>query len=138
MPTALKQITTRAKAIRSKHPRMDWKTAVQQASKEYKRGKLSGPKRKAAKRVVRKVARKAAPRVHRAASKKAAGVFAGVFAGTGNTLGSCISGAQRVVENQIGKLVVQQVKAKGVRDKRKIGKTIAAKKVTLRKLCGIK
>lgn len=133
MSTALTKITTRAKAIRSKHPRMDWKTAVQTASKEYKRGKLSGPKKRTANKAVRKAVRKSSSRTHRSASKKAAGVFAG-----NGTLGSHISAGQKIIENQIGALVVRQIKAKGVRNKRKLGKQINEQKSKLRKLCNIK
>lgn len=44
--TALKKITTRAKAIRKKKPGISWNTAIKTASKEYKGGKISGVKKK--------------------------------------------------------------------------------------------
>ncbi len=71
--TALKKITARVKTLRKKHPKAKYKRLQQQAGKEYKAGKLknktarkkvSGVKRKSAKKVVRrKAARKRTPKV---------------------------------------------------------------------------
>lgn len=46
--TALKKITTRAKAIRRAHPNMTWMSAVKKASAEYRGsgGKKKSPKKK--------------------------------------------------------------------------------------------
>lgn len=70
---ALKKINARAKALRKRHPKASYKSLQKQAGKEYKAGKLkkrparkkvSGIKRKAAKKVVRrKTARKRTPKV---------------------------------------------------------------------------
>lgn len=56
--TALKKITTRAKAIRRAHPGKAWKTAVKEAGREYRSGKIKTKKRPV-KRVIHKRAKRA-------------------------------------------------------------------------------
>jgi hypothetical protein len=70
MANALKKITTAAKKIRKKNPRISWKSAVKKAGTMYRGGKLKAKKRKvsgasvgAAKKSRRKKRRVSVPRV---------------------------------------------------------------------------
>jgi hypothetical protein len=51
--SALKKITTEAKRIRKLHPSQSWKSAIKEAGRKYRTGKISGVKKK---RPVRKKA----------------------------------------------------------------------------------
>lgn len=68
--SALKKITTAAKAYRKKHPGASWKSAVKKAGTAYRTGKLK-PKRKPAKKAAKKrVVRKRVVRKKTIARKK--------------------------------------------------------------------
>lgn len=64
---ALKKITAEAKRIRKKHPRTSWKSAIKEAGRKYRTGKISSPRPKPA-----KVAKVGAKKRKRAVKKKAA------------------------------------------------------------------
>lgn len=65
---ALKKITAEAKRIRKRHPSQSWKSAVKEAGRKYRTGKISGvrrsgvKKKKVAKRPRKRVAGKAVKR----------------------------------------------------------------------------
>lgn len=63
---ALKKITAEAKRIRKKHPRTSWKSAVKEAGRKYRTGKISAPRPKPA-----KLAKVGAKKRKRAVKKKA-------------------------------------------------------------------
>lgn len=125
MPSALKKITTRAKAIRRIHGG-SWKAAIKKAGAEYRGGRIGSVKRK-----------KAAPKKRRAAVRKIKKFHAaeGRAIKSLGSVSSHLSSAKKMLEHEIGKLEVQRYKAKKKSVKRKIGKRIAAKKSKYRKLC---
>jgi hypothetical protein len=49
MSNVLKKITTRAKALKKKHPNAQWKTLVKQAGREYRTGTIPKKRKKVAK-----------------------------------------------------------------------------------------
>jgi hypothetical protein len=130
--SALKKITTRAKAIRRLHGG-SWKAAIKKAGAEYRGGKRMGSVRKK-----RRVKRK---RVGSVKSRTTVKRVKRLHAAEGRaikSLGSVSSHmamARNQLKEQIGWGEAQRFAANKKSTKRKIGKRIAALKSKYRKLC---
>ena len=125
--TTLKKITAEAKRIRKKSPGMKWLSAVKQAGAKYRGGKLGG-KKKATKR--RPVARKGSSK--RSAPRKRAAPR--VARRPSGSVASHISEVKKLLKERLGRALVAKDQAKGIRNKKLKGKTVAAIKAQLRKL----
>lgn len=125
--TFIGRVAARAKQIRKAQPNIKWQTAIKRASLEL-RGKVKNkPVKKTVMRRRKKTTVSGMPvigRVRRTASaprKK-------------TTVNSTLAKAKNMLLDEIGNLAAKQFKARLKRDKKKIGKKIAAAKSKYRKL----
>lgn len=152
MSNIIKQISTRAKQIRKKHPAIKWQTAIKQASRELK-GKSNPVIKKAGKKkskvkvwqtgtsvTVADRKRKAKPPGKRLSKKgkvyyerrKNRSDKPGMLSGISST--SLKTALRNRLEDKLGKEFVRKTKAATKTAKRKIQKAITATKTELRKL----
>lgn len=110
---ALKKITDRAKQIRKKNPGKKWATAVKEAGRDYRSGKISGTRSKSAPKKV-------------GAKKKTAGTRR-TFIGSVGTVsgGSLESQLKKKLTEQLGWMLVQVRTEKTVTQKRALNKKAA-------------
>jgi hypothetical protein len=124
--TRLKQITTRAKAIRKKHPAMKWISAVREASRQIMSGKKKAPASPSKKRKVRshKPTAKRPARHGRPARKHSSKI----------TASGHLARAKKILEVNLGAAEVRKFKATTARVRRKAAKYIAALKKRYKKI----
>jgi hypothetical protein len=128
--SALQLITAQAKKLQAKKPGAKWVNLVKEASRDYNAGKLGGggAARKPAKRAKKKRTKAPRPtrvprlgRVNHKRQKKA-----------GGTVSGHVAAAKSIIADKISKLIVRQSNATNKRDRKAIGKEIAAEKQKLR------
>lgn len=106
--TALRKITTRAKAIRKKHPGKSWKAAIKQAGADYRTGKISGvKKRQPAKARSRTRRRVGAPGVTKFKSPKRVVDVTHYAGGVVGSISDHKRAAKRQTEEKLAWLLVQ-------------------------------
>jgi hypothetical protein len=110
MANALKKITDRAKQIRKKQPGKKWATAVKEAGRDYRAGKISGTK---------------SPRKISGAKKKSPAKKRSIGSATPPTGGSLEAQLKKKLTEQLGWMLVQVRTAKGVTQKRALNKKAA-------------
>lgn len=112
----------KAATLRRKNKRLTVPQSVKLAAKQAK--KKGAPRRAAAKKVARK----------KVTRKRAVGAMPVISGVGGPSVASQIAATKRAVLAEIGLLEARKFAAKKVTDKRKIAKSIAAKKALFRKL----
>lgn len=138
MPTtALQKIVTEAKKLQKQHPRMEWKAAIQKASKRYKAGTLGKPAAAKKAAVKRKPAKKAAAK-RPAAKRPAARVQKSKPVKVGlvphGTVVSHVNAAIKLLEGSLQANMLRHFNAKTKAEKRQISKAIADTKQQIKRL----
>lgn len=108
---ALKKITDRAKQIRKKNPGKKWATAVKEAGRDYRSGKISG---------IRSAPKKVGAKKKAVRSRRTSVGSVGTASG-----GSLESQLKKKLTEQLGWMLVQVRTAKTVTQKRALNKKAA-------------
>lgn len=133
--SALKKITTRAKAIYKKGG--TWKGAIKKAGVEYRSGKISGVKRKKVGAVKRKKVGAVKRRKVGAVKRKRVGAVKRKKVGSPRKVGSIAThkaAARAMVKEALGWNMVNQSTAKTVKAKKRLAKRTAKLKKELKAL----
>lgn len=138
-PAVLKKITSRAKALRRKHPTAKWTNLIKQASREIK-GKAPA-KAKRSKRRVSSVkyidkgeAKNVRPsKVYRIQRSKK-GTFKGYKRVAGATVAQHVSAAKELLLNDMARLSARKMVATKKRIKNKLQKQISEKRTQYNRL----
>jgi hypothetical protein len=132
--SALKKITTRAKAIRRLHGG-SWKAAIKKAGAEYRGGKKMGSTHRKAKHHKRMGAVRPSKRKSVIRKVKAYHAAEGRAIKSLGSVSHHMAQAKSQLKEQIGWAEAQKFAASKKSTKRKIGKRIAALKSQYRKFC---
>ena len=133
MSTVLKKITTEAKKIRKKNPRISWKSAVKQAGAKYRK---SAPKKKAARPAAKKTVRRSSAKKTDVRKRKVSGYNSafGSAMVAGVSESTALAMLKRKYLHEIGLLEARKYAAARKADKNKISKKIAELKAKYRKI----
>ena len=129
MSNTIVKISRRAKQIRKAHPSIKWQSAIKQASREIKAGKVSGTHKRKVGRVKKSSRKKVISKLKRAHAAEGKQL---------NKLGSVsqhMSHARAMLKEQIGWNEAAKFTAPKKSSKNKIQKKINALKAKYRKLC---
>lgn len=129
MANALAKIRTRAKAILKKHPNKKYQTALKEAGRDYRNGKIAGVKKKGAKK----------KRVGSAPKKKATPKRPSTSRRIGNIGGESLAQSQastlRLLKDKLGWYRAAQITAKTKPEKKRLGVKIREVESKIKALC---
>lgn len=134
MSTVLKKITTEAKKIRKKNPRISWKSAVKQAGAKYRK---SAPKKKETRSAPKKTVRRSSVKKKATTTRRKVSGYNSAFGAAmvaGVSESSALAMLKRKYLHDIGVLEARKYAATRKADKNKISKKISELKAKYRKI----